>query len=88
MERLKKLPLRTHWIIHLLSIIVGGFIGLVSSQFNVYVNIGMIVGFVLIIFSFVWQIIFLKCPHCGYRFHLRRPVSSHCPNCGEKISRK
>lgn len=86
MERLKKLPLTTHWIIHLISLIGGAFVGLVSSQLNVDVNIGMIVGFILIIMSFVWQIVFLKCPHCGHHFHLRQPVAPHCPSCGEKIS--
>ena len=85
MERLKRLSLTTHWLIHLLSLMVGGLIGFVSSQFSADVNIGVIAGFFLIILSFAWQFTFLKCPHCGYHFHLRRPVSSHCPNCGEKI---
>lgn len=86
MEKLKSLPLTMHWIIHLISFIAGAFVGLVSSQFTVNVNIGMIVGFILIILSFVWQMVFLKCPHCGHHFHLRQPVTPHCPICGEKIS--
>ncbi len=86
MKRLRKLPLTTHWIIHLISLMGGAFVGLVSSQFSMDVNIGVIVGVILIIMSFVWQIVFLKCPHCGYHFRLRQPVTPHCPNCGEKIS--
>ena len=85
MKMIKNLPLTTHWIIHLISLMVGGVVGLISSQFSVDINIGMIVGFILIIISLVWQIIFLKCPHCGHHFHLKRPITPHCPNCGKKI---
>ncbi len=49
MEKIKSLPLTMHWIIHLFSFIVGAVVGFVSSQFTVDVNIGMIIGFILII---------------------------------------
>ena len=86
MKRLKNLSLSTHWIIPLIFLMVGAVVGLLSSQFSADINIGTLGAFILIIISFVWQIVFLKCPHCGYHFHLRRPVTLHCPNCGEKIS--
>ena len=86
MEQLKRLSLSTHWKIHLISFAVGVVIGLTSSQFSEDVNFGMMIGFGLMIVVFVWQILFLKCPHCGYHFHLRRPLSNYCPDCGEKIN--
>lgn len=88
MKNPKKLPLTKHWKIHLILLALGIFIGLVSSQFSASIigSIGMIIGFILVILGFAWQILFLKCPHCGYGFHLKRPIANHCPNCGEKIN--
>lgn len=87
MKNLKNLPLSTHWKIYLTSFALGTFIGLMSSQFSVSVvgSIGMIIGIVLIVGAFTWQILFLKCPRCGFRFHMKRPLSNHCPDCGERI---
>ena len=88
MDRLKNLPLTTHWKISLIADTIGVFVGLVCSQFSESMmgSIGMNIGFILLIFGFIWGILFLKCPHCGCRFHLKRPLSSYCPDCGKKIS--
>lgn len=64
---------------------IGVFIGLVSSQFGVDGNVGMFIGLILIICSFLWHVLFVRCPHCGFHFHVRLPITEHCPNCGEKI---
>ena len=87
MKNPSSLPLAVHWKIYLLTFILGTFLGLVSSQFSAYLagSVGMIIGFILVIAAFVWQILFLKCPKCGFRFHLRRPLSNHCPDCGERL---
>ena len=87
-KKLKNLPLSTHWKIHLVSMVAGLLIGLVSSQFSQSIagTVGMVAGFILILASFAWQILFVKCPHCGFHFHLKRPLSNHCPDCGEKLN--
>ena len=88
MEKLKNLPLSTHWKIHLILLGAGIFVGLVFGQLfsaTILGGIFMNVGFAVMIAGIVWQILFLKCPHCGYHFHLRRPLSNFCPDCGKAI---
>ena len=87
MNQLSQLTLADHWKIYIKTLISGLIIGLVFTQFSETIvgKIGMVIGFGLMIGAFVWQILFLKCPKCGYRFHLKRPLRNYCPACGEMI---
>ena len=85
MKKLKELPLTTHFKIHLVLLISGLFIGLVSSQFTRDGNAGMVIGFVLMLAGLLWRPVFLRCPHCGHHFHVRQAIPKHCPDCGGKI---
>lgn len=83
LEKLKKLPIATHFRIQIGIMVAGIFIGAVSSQFDF--TIGTIIGFVLMIGSFVWHGVFLRCPHCGHHFHFRQAIPKFCPNCGKQV---
>lgn len=85
MKKLKNLSLTEHYVIHIVSMILGAIIALISIQFTPEINIGTIIGFILIITSIVWRFLFVKCPHCHYLFNLRAPLPTYCPNCGERV---
>ena len=85
MKKLKNLSLTEHYVIHIVSMILGAIIALISIQFTPEMNIGTIIGFILIITGFVWHFLFVKCPHCHCPFNLRAPLPTFCPNCGERV---
>ena len=77
MKKLKNLSLTEHYAICIVSMI--------SIQFTPEMNIGTMIGFILIITGFVWHFLFVKCPHCHCPFNLRAPLPTFCPNCGERV---
>lgn len=85
MKKLKELPLTTHFKIHLVLLISGLFIGLVSSQFTKDGNAGMVIGFVLMLAGLLWRPVFLRCPHCGGGMPPRGGLPNFCPHCGKKL---
>ena len=86
MRQIKNLPLRKQWVIFL-TLFVLGLVGVgLSTVFSADVSLGGILSLMMMLLSLVWNIFFLKCPHCGYGFGLRHPVTAYCPGCGEKIS--
>jgi len=81
-EKLKNLPITTHYSIQIICWIAGIIIGLVGSQFSM---VGSIIGLILMITGFVWHFLFLRCPHCRHSFHVRQPIPKYCPNCGKQV---
>jgi len=84
-KKLKNLSLTEHYAICIVSMILGAIIALISIQFTPEMNIGTIIGFILIITGFVWHFLFVKCPHCHCYFSMRAPLPTFCPNCGERV---
>ena len=85
MKKLKNLPITEHYAIHIVSMILGAIIALIGIQFTPEINVGTIIGVILMIVSLVWRFLFLKCPHCHCYFNMRAPLPTFCPNCGERI---
>ena len=85
MKKLKNLPITEHYVIHVVSMILGAIIALIGIQFTKEINVGTIIGVILIIASLVWRFLFVKCPHCHCYFSMRAPLPTFCPNCGERI---
>ncbi len=85
MKKLKNLSLAEHYAIHCATLFFGGIIALIGIQFTPEINVGTIIGVILIITSLVWRFLFVKCPHCHCQFNLRAPLPTFCPNCGERI---
>ena len=85
-EKIKNLPLGTHFLIYLIAFLGGCAIGWIGCQLpGDGMNILLLLGMIMIIVGILWWILFLKCPHCGK--HLRLWVMhNHCPGCGEKLS--
>ena len=84
-EKVKNLPLGTHFLIYLIAILGGCAIGLIGAELpGIASGILLLLGFMLAICGILWWILFLKCPHCGR--HLRLWVmSNYCPGCGEQL---
>lgn len=85
MKKLKNLPFTEHYVIHIVSMLLGAVVALISIQFTPELNVGTIIGVILMIVSIVWRFLFVKCPHCHCQFNLRAPLPTFCPNCGERI---
>lgn len=85
MKKLKNLSLTEHYVIYIVLMLLGAIIALISIQFTPEINIGTIIGFILIITSIVWRFLFVKCPHCHCYFSMRAPLPTFCPNCGERV---
>lgn len=53
-------------------------LGAMSEQV-ILIGIGMLIAFC----SFVFRVIFFRCPYCGY--YLGRRSGSYCPHCKKEI---
>ena len=82
MKKLKNLSLTEHYAICIVSMILGAIIALISIQFTPEMNIGTMIGFILIITSFVWRFLFVKCPHCHCYFSCGLPFPPSAPIAG------
>lgn len=88
MKKLRDLPLHTHFNIRTGLMIVGLVIALIaraSARFSM--NTGMWIGLILMAASILWHILFVRCPHCGSHFSLKRALPKYCPWCGKYIDK-
>ena len=53
--------------------------------FQSEINVGTILGIVIIIIGFLVKVIFYRCPECGVMIPWRPLNVKHCPNCGKKL---
>ena len=85
LEKVKNLPLGTHFLIELIGALGGSCIGWLGCQLpGDGMNILILLGMIMIFFGILWWILFLKCPCCGR--HLRLwTMPNYCPRCGEKL---
>ena len=85
-EKIRNLPLGTHYLIYLIVFLGGCAIGWIGCQLpGDRMNVLILLGMIMIIVGILWWILFLKCPHCGK--HLRLWVMhNHCPGCGGKLT--
>ena len=54
--------------------------------FQSEINVGTILGIVIIIIGFLVRVIFYRCPECGVMIPWRPLNVKHCPNCGKNYS--
>ena len=87
MEKLKKLPLSTHFAIYAICLAVGVIIVMVSNKFSTdgSVNAAMVFASAVMLAGFVWHSIFLRCPHCDAHFHFKALLPKICPDCGKEV---
>lgn len=89
LNKLKKLPIHTHFLIRT-GLLIAAMIIMLFAQAasrSGTMNIGMAAGLVLMIIGSLWHILFLRCPHCGTLFHPRGGIPKHCPECGKYIDK-
>jgi len=82
---LRTLPLRTHRIISLGTMLGSTVIGLIFSQLCPNSDLDMIFCLLTVIAGIAWHIIFVRCPHCVHHFNPRASISNYCPDCGGKL---
>lgn len=70
------------YVFILLGIVLFG-ISIICFQSEI--NVGTILGIVMIIIGFLIRIIFYRCPQCGAMIPWRPLNIKHCPNCGKKL---
>ena len=88
LEKLKKLPLQTHFGIRTGLMIVGlPLLVIARASSHGSVNAGMWIGLILTAASILWHVLFVRCPHCGSPFRLRGGIPRHCPECGKYIDK-
>ena len=85
-EKVKNLPLGTHYLIYLIALLGGCAIGWIGCQLpGDGMNIPLLLGMIMAIIGILWWIFFLKCPYCGRHLSPRSGISNYCPRCGEKL---
>ena len=85
MKKLRQLPIRTHFNIRTGLMSVGLIIALIARSVSRFdMNAGMWIGLGLMISGIVWHILFIRCPHCGSKLHVRG-VPKYCPDCGKEL---
>ena len=85
-EKVKNLPLGTHYLIYLITLLGGCAIGWIGCQLpGDGMNIPLLLGMIMGIVGILWWILFLKCPYCGRHLSPRSGLSNYCPRCGEKL---
>ena len=88
LEKLKKLPVHTHFGIRTGLMTAGLLILLLSyPSSRDGMNAGAWIGLILTAASILWHILFIRCPHCGSPFRLRGGIPKHCPECGKYIDK-
>lgn len=70
------------YVFILLGIVLFG-ISIICFQSEI--NVGTILGIVIIIIGFLIRIIFYRCAQCGAMIPWRPLNIKHCPNCGKKL---
>ena len=66
---------------------IGVGIVVISSFFNKFLQLHWTawVGIAVFLSSFVYRIIFIKCPHCGSGLYGSRTLPKYCPDCGKAL---
>ena len=85
--KLQHLPLRTHAIIRNVTMLIGAislFIGSSLSGPDITHPVAWI-GIALLIVSYLWMILFYKCPFCGTRLSSFGFPQKSCPLCRSKL---
>ena len=86
-KKLQNLSLQTHVKIHTFTLILGAIVAAIGCKISEFGNVHPVVtiGFLIIVLSFVWRILFIKCPHCGSGMYGVRSIGRYCPDCGKKL---
>ena len=73
--------------IHMLLFWVGVAIVVLSTFFSKpnQPHWSLWVGVAVFLSSFVYRILFIKCPHCGSGLYGARVLPKHCPDCGKEL---
>ena len=88
LQKLKKLSLSSHLAIHFAMLVGGLLISLIVSYTDVdNMNLGVWAGLFLIVGGIVWQILFIRCPHCRSLLRVRGGIPKYCPECGKYIDK-
>ena len=88
LKKLRELSLHTHFGIRTAITTIGVIVVLVSRSFSRNdMNAGMVTGLILILAGILWHILFVRCPHCGSHFSLKRALPKYCPWCGKYIDK-
>ena len=88
LNKLRELPIHTHFKIRTGLMIVGLIISLIfRSSARFAMNAGMYIGLILMFGGIIWHILFIRYPHCGGLFRLRGGIPKHCPECGKYIDK-
>ena len=87
LEKVKNLPLGTHYLVFLISTLGGSGIGWIGFQLpGDGMNNLILLGMIMAITSLLWWIFFLKYPYCGRHLIPRAGFPNYCPRCGEKLT--
>ena len=82
-KRLRGLSLQVHRTVSTVAILASGIIGWICTQFDAI--FGVVLCAIVLVGSIAWDIVFVRCPHCGHHFNPRALIPNFCPECGEKL---
>ena len=88
LKKIRKLSLRAHFMVRSVITVIGLILILIFQSSNRNgLSTGALIGLVLIIIGIVWHVCFVRCPHCGSLFSLKRVLPKYCPWCGKYIDK-
>ncbi len=66
------------------TVLIGSHAGTAPDGVNGYNYFVFGAGLILVIASFVWMILKVRCPHCNRLLHLKLRRIDVCPYCGKR----
>ena len=87
---MKKLTVKQHTQISMGLFGVGFVIALFYNIFSRLLSPHWVlwIGVAVFLSSFLYRLIFVRCPHCGDLWAGMSWLPEYCPNCGKKVDQK
>lgn len=81
------LSIHDHVKIHTVLFWAGVAIIVVGGMFSIPLQPHWLiwVGIVVLLASFLYRLLKIKCPHCADKLLGCRVIPKHCPNCGKEL---
>lgn len=82
---MKKMSLYAKYIIYMCFIVAACAMVILGALSDGIYSPVFWIGFAAAIAASVFQVVILRCPHCGAVINLRGGFPPHCAQCGEKL---